>query len=157
MARRGPKPKPTALKILEGVRADRINGDEPAPPAGVPERPAQLDGLAAEEWDRVAPVLASMRVLTSADVSALAVYCQAYARHAAALEAIAEHGIVVATGEDGDGIKANPAAAIAARCEELMLRVLAEFGGTPSSRSGLKAAPEKTADKLGSFLSRRKG
>ena len=42
-AMRGRKPKPTALKLLDGTRADRINHDEPAMPPASIEPPDWLD------------------------------------------------------------------------------------------------------------------
>ena len=43
---RGRKPKPTALKLLDGTRADRINHDEPAMPPASIEPPDWLDETA---------------------------------------------------------------------------------------------------------------
>ena len=55
MAKRGPKPQPTALKLLRGTRADRVNDAEPCPPPGEPAPPAYLDAEGLAEWGRRAP------------------------------------------------------------------------------------------------------
>ena len=64
-AMRGRKPKPTALKLLDGTRADRINHDEPAMPPASIEPPDWLDETARAYWGDLAPVLQSSGLLTA--------------------------------------------------------------------------------------------
>ena len=79
MATRGRKPKPTAIKLLEGNPGRRpLNEHEPVPPKATIKCPAWLEPEAKKEWKRLAPALESMGVLTSVDISAFAGYCQAY-------------------------------------------------------------------------------
>ena len=81
MATRGRKPKPTAMKILEGNPGKRpLNENEPVPPKGEIKSPAWLLPEAKKEWKRLAPSLEAMGVLTMADWTAFQGYCQAYAR-----------------------------------------------------------------------------
>ena len=81
MATRGRKPKPTALKVLEGNPGKRpLNDREPVPPKGTLKCPAWLLPEAKKEWKRLAPALEAMGVLTMADLTAFEGYCQAYAR-----------------------------------------------------------------------------
>lgn len=81
MATRGRKPKPTALKILEGNPGKRpLNENEPIPPKGNIKCPTWLLPEAKKEWKRLAPSLEAMGVLTMADLTAFEGYCQAYAR-----------------------------------------------------------------------------
>ena len=71
MATRGRKPKPTALKILEGNPGKRpINGSEPVPPKGGLKCPTWLLPEAKKEWKRLASSLEVMGVLTMADLTA---------------------------------------------------------------------------------------
>ena len=78
---KGRRPKPTRLRVIEGNPGKRkIADDEPKPLAGVPPMPDQLHGDAAEEWERVAPLLAKVKILTHADRAALACYCHAWGR-----------------------------------------------------------------------------
>src|SRR5438309_10891663 len=79
MGFRGPAPKPTAIKRLEGNPGKRkLNEAEPKPMMGVPECPDYLDDIAKKEWGRLTTILTAMRVLTEADYIALANLCQAY-------------------------------------------------------------------------------
>lgn len=81
MARRGPKTKPTSLKLVTGTaRADRLNPDEIKPGIAKPEPPEHLTEAARKEWDRVAYELHALGVLTNLDRGALGAYCQAYGR-----------------------------------------------------------------------------
>src|SRR5271166_1302113 len=61
-AMRGRKPKPTALKLLDGTRADRINHDEPATPPASIEPPDWLDETARAHWGDLAPCSPIVRV-----------------------------------------------------------------------------------------------
>jgi phage terminase small subunit len=75
-ANSGPKRKPTALKILQGTaRRDRLNPNEPKPPAGVVVKPS-LSARAAEVWDRLAPVCLAMGTLTPADTQPFGKLCE---------------------------------------------------------------------------------
>ena len=79
MATRGRKPKPTAMKILEGNPGKRpLNVNEPVPPVGNIKCPTWLLPEAKKEWKRLAPSLEAMGVLTMADLTAFEGYCQAY-------------------------------------------------------------------------------
>src|SRR5512146_3144589 len=98
MGLRGPTPKPTALKILEGNPGHRpLNPDEPMPTAGEPPCPPWLADEAKAEWDRIVPELSRLNVLTVIDGAALAAYCQAFARWAEAEVKCREAGLVVKT------------------------------------------------------------
>lgn len=143
MAKRGPKPKPTHLKKLAGVRADRINHAEPKTPPGLPEAPAHLEKLALEEWHRIVPLLQDMGVLTRIDGAALAIYCDCHARWLRARAELIKHGMLMRTKA---GYKTNPAVSVITASLRTMTRLLAEFGCTPSSRSTIKAsAPSNQA------------
>ncbi len=90
MAPRGPKTKPTKLKLLTGTaRAHRLNPDEPEPEVARPDAPEHLTDAAREEWDRVTVELMAIGVLSQLDRGALAAYCQAYGRWSAAETALA--------------------------------------------------------------------
>jgi phage terminase small subunit len=79
MGLRGPAPKPTAIKKIEGNPGKRkLNAKEPVLPPGVPACPDHLDKIARLEWARVSKLLIGMKVLTEADYIALGNLCQAY-------------------------------------------------------------------------------
>lgn len=154
MSRRGPKPKPTQIKLLEGTRPDRINRNEPAPPAGPPETPDHLDTIARAEWTRMAAVLATMRVLTPADGPALAIYCAAYAQWVAAEAKVQSQGMLTPQGTGS--YKINPHVGIANQARTMMLKVLTEFGCTPSSRSRVAIDQDEKEDPIAKFLARKR-
>lgn len=77
----GRKPKPTAVKKLEGNPGKRkLNTKEPIPAKGMPTCPDWLMPEAKEEWERLAELMNQMGVLTEVDMVAFAAYCQSYAR-----------------------------------------------------------------------------
>jgi P27 family predicted phage terminase small subunit len=134
----GRKPKPTRLKLLAGNPGKRpLNTREPAPELATPERPPELDDVAAAEWARVCPELAAIGVLTRLDRSALAAYCQSWSQWLHAIEKLKTTGPVVKA-PSGFPIQ-NPYFAIANSALKQMKAFLTEFGMTPSSRSRIHA------------------
>lgn len=78
MGARGPRPKPTRMKVIEGTfRPDRAPKNEPKPPAKIPTAPKWLGPDAKAEWRRVTKQLAPLEMLTELDRTTLALYCQA--------------------------------------------------------------------------------
>ena len=75
----GRKPKPTAVKKLEGNPGKRkLNKNEPVPAKGMPECPDWLLPEAKAEWERLCEKLSDMGVLTEIDMAAFAAYCQSF-------------------------------------------------------------------------------
>lgn len=150
MAKRGPKPKPTPLKLLKGERSDRVNQDAPVAEAETPDCPDHLDDVARSEWSRMAPILVGMGVLAKVDGTILALYCQTYSRWVKAEKEIQAGQMVTQTARGG--LQANPYIKIARDSIAECKRLLTELGGTPSSRSSLKIDKEKPVDELEEFL-----
>ena len=131
---RGRRPKPTRLKVLTGNPGKRpLNHDEPRPAPEIPECPPELGPVARREWDRLVGELGKLKLVTNLDRAALAAYCGAYALWSEATEAIQKFGTMVKS-PSGYPIQ-SPYLAIANRQAELMMRISAEFGFTPASRS----------------------
>lgn len=82
MGLRGPQPKPTVLKLLQGNPGKRPlqNDSWMQPEVGLPDAPAHLNREARKEWKRITPILLELGVLTKLDRSALAIYCQVWGR-----------------------------------------------------------------------------
>ena len=139
MGRRGPVPKPTALKVLAGEKASRINRNVPQPRNMPPDKPPYLTPLAAAEWDRVIPDLIEMGVAKAVDQASLAAYCESVALLAQISAAMAEDGLLV-TGPDGTERRHPLAGAWKATSGEVRAWSR-DFGLTPSARSELRAAP----------------
>ena len=134
---RGRRPKPTAIRRLEGRLATHgLGRDAPTPLDAVPRCPEHLAPMARAEWRRVARPLHALGLLTSIDRAALAAYCQAYARWVAAEQQLRETPAVVRAASGR--VQPSPWIAIASKQLELMARYIGELGLTPTApmRSG---------------------
>jgi len=134
MAQRGRKPKPTAIKVLEGNPGKRaLNQSEPKPTKKAPRCPAWLEEEAKREWKRLSKQMEQLGILTEIDMAAFAGYCQAYARWKEAEEFITQHGTIVKT--PSGYWQQVPQVSIAQTYLKLMIKFSEEFGLTPSARS----------------------
>ena len=144
MGKRGPKPKPTAMRIFEGNPSRRpLNKCEPIGPDADLSCPDWLSEIGAAKWEEVAPMLSGMRVLTQADRDVLSCYCEAWAEFHESREIIEKNGIT-AVGEKG-GEYIHPAVNI----KNSALKRIKEFGAllglNPVARMGLKTDGKETA------------
>jgi P27 family predicted phage terminase small subunit len=138
---RGRKPVPTRLKLMAGNPGKRpINRNEPQPAAAFPTCPPELSPVARAEWERLAPELGELGLITNLDRAALAAYCGAYALWAEAMVAIQKYGTMVKA-PSGYPMQ-SPYIGLANRQAELMIRLSAEFGFTPASRSRISTPQE---------------
>ena len=82
MGTRGPMPKPSALKALQGNPGKRTTsvGDGVNPVIEIPSAPRHLSKEAAKEWKRITPLLEELGLISGLDRAALALYCQAAGR-----------------------------------------------------------------------------
>src|SRR3954447_21751271 len=148
MGLRGPAPKPTAIKRLEGNPGKRkLNEAEPTPTLGAPECPDHLDDVARKEWDRLTTILTAMKVLTEADYIALANLCQAYSTLINAQRQLNKTGILYKT--KSGYIQQSPLLGIIHTQTTIVNNLLREFGLTPSSRTRVAIAePEKKPNRF---------
>lgn len=149
----GRKPKPTALKELEGNPGKRkLNTRESKPEKGIPTCPDWLLPEAKREWTRLAENLGKLGVLTKIDRSVFAAYCQSYARWKEAQEHIDREGSTFET--DKGYQQQTPWVGIANTNQKLMLQAASEFGLTPSSRSRIVVDPKDSGtDEMEDLLS----
>ncbi|KKM17277.1 hypothetical protein LCGC14_1677380 [marine sediment metagenome] len=134
MGARGPAPKPTTLRVLEGNPSKRpINKDEPKPVPKAPGRPDWLLPEAKHEWSRVVPELERLGLLTVVDRAALATYCQAWARYVEAEEKLSQYGGVLKA-KQSDYVQVSPYSTISRQNAQIVRAFCGEFGLTPSSR-----------------------
>lgn len=144
----GRKPKPTALKLVQGTfQPCRSARNEPKPKPEIPSCPEQLQGLAREEWGRISEELYSMGLLTRIDRAALAGYCEHFAVWAEASKKVRELGVLVKA-KNGFPMQ-SPYLSIMNRALAEMRKFLVEFGMTPSSRSRVSAAKPSDPSKTG--------
>lgn len=143
MGKRGPKPKPTPLKILEGYKPYQINKDEPVIPVALLEAPDWLDTYGLEHWQELAPMLARAGLLTEGDRPALAQMCDDFSTIRKSIDGPDEIA--------GDFDRMRSLMTSADKARDRYRRMLIEFGLTPSSRSRIKAPAEKPKDELDVF------
>ena len=146
---RGRKPKPTARKKLEGNPGKRaLNKHEPKlpePPAEFDAAPSELgnDPVSCGEWRRLAPLLRLSRTVTEADRGALLALCQQWSTYQQANGKVATAGMVVKS-PSGYPMP-NPYISIANKALGICIKLWAELGMTPSSRSRVSAVGEPNA------------
>ena len=153
MAQRGRKPKPTAVKVLEGNPGKRsLNTAEPKPEKKAPRCPSWLEDEAKKEWKRMSKQMEQLGILTEIDMAAFAGYCQAYARWKEAEEFISQHGSMVRT--PNGYLQQVPQVSIAQTNQKIMLKFCEQFGLTPSSRSRIVASTdgESSGDEMEELL-----
>ena len=148
---RGRKPKPSALKELEGNPGKRaVNKKEPKPEAGIPDCPDHLEGAARTEWNRITRQLKELGMISKIDRAALAICCTAWADYVKACNKLKKEGEVIIS-ENG-GLYQNPWVAIKKRSMDQVLKFYAEFGMTPSSRSRVKVETPGEEEEMEGFL-----
>ena len=139
MATRGRKPKPTALKALEGNPGKHpLNTSEPKPTKKAPACPKWLEPEAKKEWRRLAKQMEQIGILTQVDMAAFAGYCQAYARWREAEEFLTQHGSIFKT--PSGYVQQVPQVSIAQQNLKIMQSFCSEFGLTPATRARIIAA-----------------
>ena len=142
---RGRKPLPGNVVRLRGNPGKRrVNDAGPRPEPRTPTCPSALGPEARKEWQRLARELSSLGLLTRIDRGALAAYCQAHALWLEAVQAIGRYGTMVKS-PNGFPMQ-SPYVALANKQVDLMVRIAAEFGMTPSSRSRIRTAERPPED-----------
>ncbi len=138
---KGRKPTPTQVLNARGSWRGKARKDEPKTKPDHPQCPVHLDAAARAEWKRLCGELDFMGILRSADQASLAVLCQAYSRWVRAEKAIAKDGIIIQARTHGT--KAHPGIKIANEAIQIIYKLSAAFGLTPSDRARIHA-PSKT-------------
>lgn len=144
MTGRGRPRKPAAQKKAQGTyRKDRDQSlvlNE-----GIPDPPGYLSPAAQNHWDRMVAITKAARTLTPADGDALAMLCLAFEEYRAADIIVRDEGEIcrtMHTTKDGreyeGGPYQHPAVGIRNNAWKKIVRLLREFGLTPSARAGMK-------------------
>jgi P27 family predicted phage terminase small subunit len=147
-----PRPKPTALKVIEGNPGKRpLPKNEPKPDVALIPCPQYLksDKIAYAEWNRIVPELYKLGLLTNIDRTVLEIYCSQYSVYRRAIREIKDD-LITTNIRNGD--KANPAAAIAREAAKIIKAIAVEFGLTPSSRARLQTPLETIDDEFEKLL-----
>jgi P27 family predicted phage terminase small subunit len=136
MAKPGPTPKPTALRVLEGNQGKRPmpeNEPEVPPLRSVPKPPTFLMPAAKKHWKIEGEKLLAVGLLTEIDLDAFAAYCNAYAGWVDAQRQLKMTGMLVRS-PNGYPMP-SPWINISEKALDRLLRYQKEFGLTPSARS----------------------
>lgn len=148
---RGRKPKPTSVKELEGNPGKRaLNRAEPKPPSVVPDCPEHLQGPARTEWKRITAELLKLKLIAQVDRAALAAYCMAWGDMVKATNKLKKEGEVIIS--DKGGMYQNPWVSIRNSAMERVLKISAEFGMTPSSRTRVRVQEQTPEDEMEKML-----
>jgi len=157
-----PKPRPVALKLLEGRGHGRDSGGRKVAEVPLfkrvpPDAPEWLPVEARAEWDRVVPELARLELTKPVDRAALTAYVLTWQRMVDAQKLIDEHqdftyvirdkdGEVIDSevigghgllGQNSQGIVRAPWVAIIEAASKDLRAWCAEFGFTPSAEAKL--------------------
>lgn len=143
---RGVTPKPTALKLVQGVKDYRINDDEPQPGEGVPDCPSKRAAVR-QVWDYTVVQLQKMRVITMADRDLLITYCTAVVQFREATEILAKEGMII-QGSHG-GLVKHPAQGIQREAAGIIKSLGQEFGLSPSARTRIKVGDQAPKQESG--------
>jgi P27 family predicted phage terminase small subunit len=148
MGLRGPQPKPTQLKLIEGNPGKRPINTNEVKPVGALRKPAHITGTIGDEWDRVISAMPP-GFYTEADVPVLTIYCEALVMRRNALAIVAkpkeEGGGLVVKGSAGQDA-AHPMIAVAKGQAEIILRAADRLGMSPAARTRLDAPDEEDPD-----------
>jgi P27 family predicted phage terminase small subunit len=161
--RPGPKPTPTSLKRLRGNPGKhRLPEGEPDPAAvSSVDPPEVLSHVARQEWQRLAPELLRLGLLTVVDLGLLAMWCSAWATFCEAERQLAEGALYT----DRNGlVRRSPWIIVRRDAVETLLKVADRMGFSPSARVSLAnhSAPQPAnglqtgrSDALAEYLARK--
>jgi P27 family predicted phage terminase small subunit len=152
-----PHAVPTAIKKLRGnpgkrrIRPEikwRKDGTIPAPPRYLGQ------GLAREEWLRIADEVHRHGLLTAVDLYPFACYCIAFEQWVHAIEDSRDkNGRTITTASTTNGTPmVNPALTAVRKAAFDMVRYGCEFGLTPASRSRIAVNAEEAGDEFDDLI-----
>ena len=147
--------KPTKLHVLQGTfRKNRHSKEELTLPQAETTTPAPYDirrkPVALNKWKELLHSDCWGRIVTKADLPALARYCLHYARLCKAQREIAKDSEVL-TDEKGKSYK-NPWVMIFREASEAMHKIETQFGGMPAARGKVSVSkPKKPENPFGNL------
>ena len=137
--------KPTNLKVLEGNPGKRpLPENEPKPTPIAPKRPSWLTGEGKKIWEKLAPELEKLGLLTSIDGEAFAAACQAWKDYVDCQKIIKKHGRTYTYKNQGgfENETERPEVKVANKALEQFRSFCREFGLTPASRAKIEVKTE---------------
>ena len=150
MGKRGPAPKPTSLRLLQGNPGKRpLNKQEPKPEIlKSKDPPNYFSDEAVEVWNRLVPMLARIGLFTEADYNTLVRYIDMLMLYDKAREEVEISGATYTAinKQGGEYIAQRPEVSIMRTCSEHLLKIEQQFGLTPASRTSIKVDLGSGAD-----------
>ena len=149
MGKRGPPKTPTPLKVARGTARGDISREPQPPRSASIKMPKHLGKVAAAKWRYLLPLLDSVRIMTDADIDALARYCDTFEWWMATRAKLKEDGDTYPILNDGGEVKyiaQRPEVSIAHKLAQQLRQLEQDFGLNPSARASLKVEPEKPHD-----------
>jgi len=139
----GRKRKPTAIKAIEGklTKRDRMRR-EPIPVGGVGTAPGYLPPEGKRLWELVTAAMPTA-VYTAADRQLLETYCMQYALYRAAVAGFKRGGQRAVVETPNGSLQTNPLISQIRQASDMLRRIGAELGLSPTARARLEA-PEGT-------------
>lgn len=153
MGKRGPKPKPTSLRVFEGDPGNLLGKRKgemqpPAPPV-LPPPPAWLGDIGKQAWEQVAATLWRIGCLTENDQKLLSLYCEAWEEFFEARKEIETCGPTAYT--DKGTCYQHPAVGRKNKAIQRIRQIGGDFGMSPTARVGLNLSPAEQLDDLEAF------
>ena len=134
---KGRKPKPAALKLLQGNAGRRPIKKEIKVSDNLPKPPKHLGKEGKKEFKRLSKMLMDAGILDEIDGAALANYCQIWERMIEAEEKLRQTGMIVKSPK-GYPMQ-SPYLQVINKCLEQIKFYLSVFGMTPSDRTRLSS------------------
>ncbi len=147
----GPRPKPTALKLIAGNPGHRpLNTDEPEPDGDLFEPPASFSRAKPERAARLCAIWrevianAPAGLLRKLDGSILERYCRSWVTYQDADEKVEEAGAVISINK-GKQFQKNPFLSIRDQQNAILDRLCDQMGFSPAARTRVKVSGKKKA------------
>ncbi|MBD2704179.1 phage terminase small subunit P27 family [Spirosoma sp. BT702] len=121
----------------------------------MPTPPEWLTDYAKDEWYTQTAELEALRILSTMDLSMLAMYCQQVGIFRQAQEEMKREGNELVVTTPNGALQPNPLLGIANKAADLALKIAGQFGFTPSARTRIGTPVKEEEDPLAELLNRR--
>lgn len=132
--------KPTQLKVLQGsrVRSDREAASNAAQPQiAVPPCPDWLDTKSRKQWDKIAPQLVALGLLSVIDGDLFGAYAETSARYGDVCSKLENINSWIGTTPNGFEVQ-TALVSIRNTLQKQLISLGREFGLSPAARSSIK-------------------
>ena len=132
--------KPTQLKVLQGsrVRSDREAASNAAQPKiAVPPCPDWLDAKSRKQWDKIAPQLVALGLLSVIDGDLFGAYAETSARYGDVCSKLENINSWIGTTPNGFEVQ-TALVSIRNTLQKQLISLGREFGLSPAARSSIK-------------------